>query len=282
LANKYQDWLNANPDKVGTEDYILVEEAAQKINVDNTEEVTPPPPVEVTATPPVEVTATPPVEVTATPPVEVTAAQNKYQNWLNANSDKVGTEDYILVEERANNKYQKWLDANPNKVGTEDYNLVENAAKGITQTQTQTSKEKELEEGSDAVRGVSQYINQMGGLWGAGKVYFGMLTDSPDMITSGLNSMESSEAAVLERGVKETDSFTKAIDQGAVAVLTEWLPYMVGQGVGVTAEMVLTAFVGGLIGAGGGALYGSVVPGAGTVVGGITGGTTGILGGLVA
>jgi hypothetical protein len=122
----------------------------------------------------------------------------------------------------------------------------------------------------------------MEGLWGAGKVYFGMLTDSPDMITSGLNSMESSEAAVLERGVKETDSFTKAIDQGAVAVLTEWFPYMVGQGVGVTAEMVLTAFVGGLIGAGGGALYGSVVPGAGTVVGSITGGTTGILGGLVA
>ena len=81
MANKYQDWLDANSDKVGTKDYILVEEAAQNFNVNNTEEVTP----------------TPPVEVTPPPPVEVTPTQNKYQDWLDANSDKVGTEDYILV-----------------------------------------------------------------------------------------------------------------------------------------------------------------------------------------
>jgi hypothetical protein len=93
LANKYQDWLDANSDKVGTKDYILVEEAAQNFNVNNTEEVTPPPPVEVT--PP------PPVEVTPPPPVEVTPTQNKYQDWLDANSDKVGTEDYILVRRKS-------------------------------------------------------------------------------------------------------------------------------------------------------------------------------------
>ena len=72
MANKYQDWLDANPDKVGTEDYITVQEAAETYNVDDT-------------------------EVTE----EVAPSTNKYQNWLDANPDKVGTKDYITVQEAA-------------------------------------------------------------------------------------------------------------------------------------------------------------------------------------
>jgi len=47
----------------------------------------------------------------------------KYQQWLDANPDKKGTEDYLIV---------KSLLKNLDKKGTEDYLIVEKAAKGIT------------------------------------------------------------------------------------------------------------------------------------------------------
>ena len=40
MDNKYQEWLNANPNLQGTEDYSIVQDAAVKFNVDNPEEVT--------------------------------------------------------------------------------------------------------------------------------------------------------------------------------------------------------------------------------------------------
>ena len=95
MANKYQNWLDANPNKAGTEDYIIVQEAAKTYNLDDTEVTE-----EVTE----EVTLQPTKEVsvgTAEVTEEVTTPTNKYQNWLDANPDKAGTEDYITVQEAA-------------------------------------------------------------------------------------------------------------------------------------------------------------------------------------
>jgi len=117
LDNKYQEWLNANPNLQGTEDYSIVQDAAVKFNVDNPEEVTE------------EVTEQVTEQVTVDP-IEVTP--NKYQQWLDNNPELQDTEDYNIVKERANNKYQKWLDANPDKKDTEDYSIVEKAAQGYT------------------------------------------------------------------------------------------------------------------------------------------------------
>jgi hypothetical protein len=47
---------------------------------------------------------------------------------------------------------------------------------------------------------------------------------------------------------KETDSFDKAAEQGLGAVLTDYAPYMFGQGLGNLAEMALTGGVGSLVG----------------------------------
>tara|TARA_R110002167_G_scaffold274812_1_gene480905 strand:+ start:790 stop:7257 length:6468 start_codon:yes stop_codon:yes gene_type:complete len=115
LDNKYQEWLNANPNLQGTEDYSIVQDAAIKFNVDNPEEVTE--------------QATESERITVDP-IEVTP--NKYQQWLDNNTELQGTEDYNIVKERANNKYQKWMDANPDKKDTEDYSIVEKAAQGYT------------------------------------------------------------------------------------------------------------------------------------------------------
>ena len=115
MDNKYQEWLNANPNLQGTEDYNIVQDAAVKFNVDNPEEVTE------------QVTES---ERIAIDPIEVTP--NKYQQWLDNNPELQDTEDYNIVKERANNKYQKWLDANPDKKDTEDYSIVEKAAQEYT------------------------------------------------------------------------------------------------------------------------------------------------------
>ena len=115
MDNKYQEWLNANPNLQGTEDYSIVQDAAIKFNVDNPEEVTE--------------QATESERITVDP-IEVTP--NKYQQWLDNNTELQGTEDYNIVKERANNKYQKWMDANPDKKDTEDYSIVEKAAQGYT------------------------------------------------------------------------------------------------------------------------------------------------------
>ena len=39
-TNKYQDWLDANPDKAGTEDYSTVQKSAETYNVEPEERTT--------------------------------------------------------------------------------------------------------------------------------------------------------------------------------------------------------------------------------------------------
>ena len=118
-------------------------------------------------------------------------------------------------------------------------------------------------EGSDFTRGIGTYYDQMGGIFGGTKVLAGKAFGSEDLIESGLESMEESDAAIGRRGTKETDSFTKAIDKGAISFLTEYIPFVAGQGVGMISEAVVTSIAGGLLGS-------AVGPG-GTVAGGLGG-----------
>ena len=119
-------------------------------------------------------------------------------------------------------------------------------------------------EGSDFLRGIGQYTDQYGGIMGGTKMLAGKATGSDSLIESGLKQYKKSEAAVGKRGVKKTDSFTGALDEGLGAVLTEFIPYIAGQGVGMIGEAFLTAGAGALIG-------GSAAPGVGAVPGAVSG-----------
>ena len=69
-------------------------------------------------------------------------------------------------------------------------------------------------EGSDFFRGIGQYTDQYGGIIGGAKMLAGKATGSDDLIKSGLEQYRKSEADVGKRGVKKTDSFTGALDEG--------------------------------------------------------------------
>ena len=75
--------------------------------------------------------------------------------------------------------------------------------------------------------------------------------------------MEKSEAAIGTRGVKETDSFLAAVDKGLGAVLTEYIPFIAGQGIGMIGEALVTSIAGGFLGSVGGPK--------GTIAGGLSG-----------
>ena len=121
-------------------------------------------------------------------------------------------------------------------------------------------------EGSDFTRGIGTYYDQMGGIFGGAKVLAGKAFGSDDLIKSGLESMEESDAAIGRRGTKQTDSFTEAIDKGVGSFLTEYIPFVAGQGVGMIGEAVLTGLIGSVVGSAGGP-GGTVAGGLGGVVG---------------
>lgn len=143
---------------------------------------------------------------------------------------------------------------------------VEQARKNRPQTQQPTDQPKILKEGegSDFLRGIGTYKDQFGGILGGAEVLAGKAVDSDEMIKSGLQRMDESEAAIGRRGVKVTDEFTKALDQGVGAVLTEFIPFIAGQGVGMIGEAFVTATAGAMVGS-------ALAPGAGTVSGALTG-----------
>ena len=141
---------------------------------------------------------------------------------------------------------------------------IDNYLQGNTPQQTQ--QQRDLENESDGLRGFDQYGNQLGGLYGAGKILLGKLFGSDDMIVSGLGYMNRSDEAVQARGVRDTDTFVNAWDKGVYEVITDWLPYNLGQAVGIGLETIAVALVGGI---------------AGSAIG-PTGTVSGLLGGLVA
>ena len=119
-------------------------------------------------------------------------------------------------------------------------------------------------EGSDFFRGIGSYKDQFGGIIGGAEVLAGKAVDSDEMIMSGVERMQESEEAVNRRGVKKTDSFLSAYDEGIGAVLTEFVPYIAGQGIGMIGEALVTATAGAMIGS-------TAAPGFGTIGGLLTG-----------
>jgi len=132
--------------------------------------------------------------------------------------------------------------------------------------QPDTSQPKILKEGegSDFARGLFTYFDQYGGITGGAKVLAGKATGNDDLIKSGMADMQESEAKVGARGVKATDEFTKAWDQGISTVLTEFVPFIAGQGIGMIGEAFVTSVAGAMVGS-------AVAPGAGTMGGALTG-----------
>ena len=103
----------------------------------------------------------------------------------------------------------------------------------------------------------------MGGIYGGAKVLAGKVFGSDDLIKSGMESMQASEAAIGRRGTKETDSFTRAIEKGVGSFVSEYIPFIAGQGVGMIGEALVTSIAGGFLG--------SVAGPGGTVGGGVGG-----------
>jgi len=116
----------------------------------------------------------------------------------------------------------------------------------------------EPEEG-DFMRGLGNLPGQIQETYGGAKTLAGVLLKSKDLIQSGLESMEEGK---FRQTSKESDSFTEAWKEGIGTVLTDWLPYQIGSGVGSIAEtgafMLMGAGVGAVTGAGVGALPGAL------------------------
>ena len=115
---------------------------------------------------------------------------------------------------------------------------------------------------SDFIRGIKSYIPQQKELLGGAQVLTGKAFGSADMIQSGLDRMERAQKEQIPLS-KETDSFTAALNKGLGAVITDYIPYIAGQGVGMVSEAVLSGVVGSILG--------SVAGPGGTVSGGVSG-----------
>ena len=114
------------------------------------------------------------------------------------------------------------------------------------------------EEG-DFMRGLGNLPGQFQETYGGAKTLAGVLLKSKDLIQGGLESMEEGK---FKQTSKESDSFTEAWKAGIGTVLTDWLPYQIGSGVGSIAEtgafMLMGAGAGAITGAGVGALPGAL------------------------
>ncbi|NBS71224.1 hypothetical protein EBT31_20295, partial [bacterium] len=125
------------------------------------------------------------------------------------------------------------------------------------------SKSKAAEEdSSDAIRGFTSYLPQLKETLGGAQVLAGKAFGSEEVMKAGLERMKAAKEE-LSAKYKETDSFTKALDKGIGAVLTDWLPYQVGSGAANLLESVVVM--------GAGMTFGSAVPGVGTAAGGALG-----------
>lgn len=121
------------------------------------------------------------------------------------------------------------------------------------------------EDEGDLFRGIANVPGQAQNIYGAGKVLTGIVanklgaTDTgKSLIKSGMESMEAGEAKQV---VKESDDFVKAWEKGIGTVITDWLPYQVGAGIGNLAETVAFSLAGAGVGAVTGAGVGAA-PGA--------------------
>lgn len=115
------------------------------------------------------------------------------------------------------------------------------------------------EDSSDLVRGFTNILPQLKETFGAAKVLTGKSLSDKEMMESGRELMKAGEEATVS---KESDSFTRAWEEGIGTVLTDWLPYQIGAGAGSLVEslafMGIGTVGGATAGAGVGALPGAV------------------------
>ena len=120
----------------------------------------------------------------------------------------------------------------------------------------------------DFMRGVSNYLPQVNEMLGAGQALVGEgmrrgLGEGPVgnyLRDAGLERMKGAKA---DQDSRPTDSFSGAMDKGIGSVITDWLPYQMGQSVGNLAEMGAAMGVGSILG--------SAVPVGGTLTGAAAG-----------
>lgn len=99
---------------------------------------------------------------------------------------------------------------------------------------------------SDFFRGMSNIPGQVQEMYGAVKTLAGKVADSPEMMRAGVQTMQAGQA---KQTVRESDSFTNAWDKGITAVVTDWLPYQVGSGLGSVLESLTAMAAGAGVGA---------------------------------
>lgn len=121
------------------------------------------------------------------------------------------------------------------------------------------------EDAADFTRGVGNIIPQLQNVGSSAKALTGVVAKKlgfdkagDEMIASGIAGMKESEAKMV---VKDSDEFTEAWEKGIGTVITDWLPYQAGAGVGSLLETLGFMAVGAGAGAVGGAGVGAV-PGA--------------------
>lgn len=131
--------------------------------------------------------------------------------------------------------------------------------KGEFEPLNKKKKEEAPSESGDFFRGLKNTIPSLYGTAGAAEALAGLglsklgaKETGAGLTKAGLEKMDYAEKNV---STKETDEFTNAWHKGIGTVLTDWLPYQVGSGVGNIAESL--AFAG--AGAGLGALTGAGV-----------------------
>lgn len=125
---------------------------------------------------------------------------------------------------------------------------------------------KAAEDAPDFTRGVGNIVPQLQNVASGAKALTGVVAKKmgfnetgDSLIASGLQGMKKSEAEMV---IKDSDEFTEAWEKGIGTVITDWLPYQAGAGVGSLLEtlgfMAIGATAGAVGGAGVGALPGAV------------------------
>ena len=109
------------------------------------------------------------------------------------------------------------------------------------------------EEG-DLFRGMGNIPGGIQNIYGAAKTVagvgakkLGFEDTGTSLIKSGLESMEAGES---KQRVKESDQFTNAWEKGIGTVITDWLPYQMGAGLGNLVETLGAMGIGAVAGAG--------------------------------
>jgi len=101
--------------------------------------------------------------------------------------------------------------------------------------------------GSDFFRGIGNIPGQIQESFGNAKAFAGLLSGDKDLVKGGMDTAVAGKARQIG---KESDSFSNAFDKGIGTVLTDWLPYQIGAGVGNIAETLAFMGIGAVAGGG--------------------------------